>query len=425
VQLKGKKSPLSLALATATSSLLTGAAAAVADGDVGWEINSSVLYYGEQDDRVQDASLTLAGTRRYEDGRQLSLGITLDSLTGASPTGAAPSSQPQTFTSPSAIRQYVIEPSATPTDDTFKDSRSAAYASWTQPLDEGWSATAGLSFSTEFDYQHIGINGSISHEFDKGNRTISAGFALAQDQLDPEGGVPVPLAEMRGVDIQSNKIGGTRDKTVKDLLLGVTQVISENMIAQVNYSYSQSDDYLNDPYKFLSVLDNQGDLIPGPDGLNSYRFEQRPDKRIKHSLFAKLKTYIRGGALDTSYRFMTDDWGLDSHTIDLRYRINFSAGSYIQPHVRLYTQSQADFFKANLAAADPLPVYVTADYRLAEFRGTTLGLKFGHHLKNGNELSARIEWYNQSGKANLLHNSRNVFPDLDALIVQLNYRFSR
>ena len=50
----------------------------------------------------------------------------------------------------------------------------------------------------------------------------------------------------------------------------------------------------NDPFKFLTVLDASGDPVEGPDGLNSYRFEKRPDARSKHSLFAKSKTYIGG-----------------------------------------------------------------------------------------------------------------------------------
>lgn len=427
MQLKGKRPPLSLALATATSGLLAAAGAVVADDDVGWEFNSSVLYYGEQDNRVEDTSLALTGTRRFEDGRQLSLGITVDALTGASPTGAAPFDQPQTFTSPSARRHYVTAPGKTPTDDSFKDSRVAVHASWTQPFSELWSATAGVSFSTEFDYQHFGVNGSISRELDKGNRTISAGFAFARDELDPEGGVPTPFAEMRGLDDLSNKADRARDKTVTDLLLGVTQVINENMIAQLNYSFSLSDDYLNDPYKFLSVLDGNGDPIPGADGLNSYRFENRPNERTKHSLFAKLKTYIRGGALDTSYRFMTDDWGITSHTIDTRYRFNFNARSYLEPHLRFYSQSEAEFFRANLEADGSLPVTASADYRLAKFTGTTIGLKYGHRLTGGNEVSARIEWYNQNGEAKLqgVTNPRDVFPELNALILQLSYRFSR
>jgi hypothetical protein len=243
--------------------------------------------------------------------------------------------------------------------------------------------------------------------------------------LDPEGGVPIPLSEMRGRRDESNKEEGSRDKTVVDLLLGFTQIFSENMIGQLSYSFSRSDDYLNDPYKFLSVLDANGDPIAGPAGLNSYRFENRPDQRTKHSVFAKVKTYVGGGALDTSYRFMTDDWGINSHTFDVRYRYHLNSSNYLEPHVRLYLQSEADFYVTNLQASEPLPLEASADYRLGDFTGTTLGIKYGHRFRRGSEVSLRAEWYRQDGDAKLVGvaNSADVFPDMDAVIVQLSYRF--
>jgi hypothetical protein len=420
-----KKSPIKVALAAATTSLLTAAVEAQTVDDVGWEFDTSVLYYGEQDDRVEDLSAAIRAARRFEDGRALVVGISTDTLTGATPTGAVPLDQPQTFTRPSAKGQYLVDPGKLPLDDSFKDSRVAAYVSWTQPLRETWSGTVGLSFSGEYDYTHMGVNGSLSKELNNRNTTLNTGFAYARDEWDPEGGIPIPLSAMRGVKDRSNKDGKTEDKSVVDFLVGVNQIINQNMIAQLNYSFSQSDDYLNDPFKFLTVLDSNGDPVPGAAGLNLYRFENRPNKRTKHSVFAKLKTFMGGGALDTSYRFMTDDWGIDSHTVDVRYRFNLNNRHYLEPHVRWYQQSEADFFRANLIAAEPVPEEASADYRLAKFTGITIGMKYGMKLNSGSEVSARLEWYSQSGDSNLIGvpQSTNVFPDLDAVILQLNYRF--
>jgi hypothetical protein len=81
--------------------------------------------------------------------------------------------------------------------------------------------------------------------------------------------------------------------------------------------------------------------------------------------------------LETSYRYMTDDWGVDSHTLELRYRFNFGAERYLQPHVRFYQQTAADFYRTVLFDGAPLSSYATADHRLGEFDGVTVGLKFG------------------------------------------------
>ena len=49
---------------------------------------------------------------------------------------------------------------------------------------------------------------------------------------------------------------------------------------------------------------------------------------------------------------MTDDWKIDSHTVELRYR--WDLGSFdLQPHVRYYMQSAADFYHGALFAGDP------------------------------------------------------------------------
>ncbi len=428
MQLKRKRR-IHAALAAATSSLLapvTGHAEPAVD-NARWEIDSSALYYGEQDDRVEDASLSLRARREYGDGRALTLGLTTDTLTGATPTGAVPLDVPQTFTRPSANGSYVTAPGETPLDDSFKDSRVAANATWTQPFGETWTADVGVSFSTEYDYVHLGMNGSVSKDLNRNNTTVSAGFAYATDEWDPEGGVPVPLSAMRPVGDRGNKRRTTEDKDVLDILFGVSQVINERTIAQVNYSYSQSDGYLNDPFKFLTVLDpDTGLTVPGRGGVALYRFEDRPDERTKHSLFGQVKIAFDSGVLETSYRFMTDDWGIDSHTIDGRYKFNLNADHYVEPHLRWYRQSGADFYRTNLVAGEPLPAEASADYRLAEFTGITAGFKYGWRMAAGREFSARVEWYNQSGDAELegVPASGDVFPELDAVIVQISYRFS-
>lgn len=431
MQLKDKRRNRAIrtALAAATSSLLapmTGHAQSAAD-DPRWEIDSTVLYYGEQDGRVEDASIGLRARRESGDGRAFTFGLTTDTLTGATPTGAVPLGVPQTFTRPSANGSYVTPAGKLPLDDSFKDSRVAGNATWTEPLGETWMTDLGVSFSTEYDYVHLGVNGSVSKDLNRNNTTLSAGFAYASDEWDPEGGVPLPLSAMLPVGDRSNKRQATEDKNVLDILLGVSQVINERTIAQINYSYSMSDGYLNDPFKFLTVLDPATGLpVAGPGGLAGlYRFESRPDERTKHGLFGQIKVAFDSGLLATSYRFMTDDWGVDSHTLDARYKFNLNANHYVEPHLRWYRQSEADFYRANLVAGEPLPANASADYRLAELTGITAGVKYGWRMAPEREFSVRLEWYNQSGDAELegVPAGDDVFPELDALILQVSYRF--
>lgn len=424
------------ALAAATCSLLgAGAVSPVEAREVPrWEFDTALLYYGESDDRVQDLSLTALATRDFDDDRLLSIDFSVDTLTGASPSGAIALGTPQTFTSPSGNKVYATSANEIPLDDTFRDTRFALGTSWTQPLARLYTVSAGLNFSTEYDYTHIGGNASLSRDFNQRNTTVSLGVAFSQDDVDPVGGAPQPLSRMLDVGDLSNR-NGSDNKDVLDVVLGLTQVINRNTIVRVNYSFSDSSGYLNDPYKFLSVVDPvTGDTMPyspppgveGPSGV--FRFENRPDARSKHSLYAEGKHYFGGRVLDLSYRYMTDDWEIDSHTLEARVRFPFGKAMYLEPHLRYYSQSAAEFYRLSLIDGEPLPAYASADYRLADFDAITAGLKVGGALQRGREWSARLEYYQQNGDipGELLigHQAdREQSPEVTAIIAQFSYRF--
>lgn len=429
---------ISVALATATCTLLGSGMPTPVDAqeEPGWNFNTSVLYYGEDAGRVKDYSVKAIAQRMYVDDRILTLGVTIDGLTGATPSGAITQDVIQTLTQPSGNAVYDVPAGVYPLDDTFLDTRVALTANWQQPVGNSSLFNIGASASKEFDYTHVGLNAKFATDFNKRNTTLSAGIAIARDQIDPEGGVPTPFSSMLDVGDLSNRLG-TDSKNILDVVVGVSQVISRNLVVQANYSYSYSDGYLNDPYRILSMVDGvSGDTIartptPGVAGpSHEYIFESRPDERTKHSLYTQAKYYMGGKVLDASYRYMTDDWNIDSHTVDLHYRWPVGASKYLEPHLRFYSQNEAEFYRLSLVNGVAPPVNASADYRLGDFDALTVGVKFGWKTSGDNDMSIRVEWYQQSGSvpANLIIGNqagRNNYPDLNALIVQFSYRFSR
>jgi hypothetical protein len=422
-------------LAAATCSLLGTAAAmpVAAEEEPQWDFDTALLYYGESDGRVRDLSLNLLARRLFTDDKVLSLGLVYDSLTGASPSGAIPQDEVQTFTRPSGDAVYSVASGELPLDDTFLDTRYALTAGWQQPIGRLYTGSAGISFSTEYDYTHAGLNFGLSRDFNKRNTTVSLGAAIARDELDPVGGAPLPLAAMGDLGDLSSRGAGTEEKDVLDLLFGVTQVINEKLLVQVNYSLSDSSGYLNDPYKILSVVDPAtGNGIvrtpfPGTGPLHEYRFESRPESRTKHGLFLQSKYYLDGQVLDLSWRYMTDDWGIDSHTLDAIFRWPLGERSWLEPHLRLYTQTGADFYRASLPAGE-LPAFASADYRLGAFDATTAGIKYGWTTSSGHELAVRLEYYRQDSEipSDQLfgdHSSEALYPGLDAVILNFSYGF--
>jgi hypothetical protein len=397
-----------------------------------WDLDTSLLIYSESDGRVQDTSLSVRARKELREERFLGLTLAIDSLTGASPSGAVPAGVVQTFTSPSGNSQYFVAAGAQALDTSFLDTRTAITANWEMPVSRLALFSVGASLSDEFDYTHTGINANLARDFNNRNTTLSFGLALANDTIDPVGGSPVALAPMLGVGDTTNKRAG-QSKDVTDWLIGVTQVVNRHTILQLNYSLSQADGYLTDPYKVLSVVDPvTGNPVAGPSGSGLYRYlyESRPEARDKQSVFALLKRDMRGDVLETSYRYMTDDWGVDSHTLELRYRWSFGAERYLQPHVRFYQQTAAEFYRTVLFDGAALPLYATADHRLGEFDGLTVGLKYGQATAGGGEWWARIEYYTQTGMASpgsavgALANY-DLYPDLNALIAQFSYKFGK
>jgi hypothetical protein len=432
------------ALAAAACGLLGAAApkaSMAAEPDRKWDLETGFLYYGESDDRVKDASLTALAIRDFGDERKLSLGLTVDTLTGASPSGAITSDTPQTFTSPSGRGTYTTPAGEIPLDSSFHDTRIALDAAWSQPFARLYTFNAGLGLSSEFDYQHLGLNAGLTRDFNQRNTTVNFAVAYGQDKVKPVGNVPIPFAQMSDAveEDDDTSLPGrgadSEDKDVLDLLVGVTQVLGRHTLLRLNYSYSDSSGYLTDPYKILTVVDPfTGDPVsrtppPGVEGPTGiYLFEHRPDSRTRQGLYAELRHDFSGKVLQLGYRYSTDDWEIDSHTLEARFRVPFGASNYLEPHLRYYTQSAASFYRYSLTDGTPLPEFASADARLADLDTWTLGLKYGHQTTRGNEWNTRLEIYRQTGNLpsqQLIGNQRSnaQMPDFDAVILQFSYHF--
>jgi hypothetical protein len=235
-----------------------------------------------------------------------------------------------------------------------------------------------------------------------------------------------------GEDDDDFRGGGEQSKDVVDALVGVTQLLGRRDLIEVTYSYGQSDGYLTDPYKILSVVDPvTGVPVAGPpDGLPYlYLFEHRPDSRTKQSVFAEWRHAFDRDSLALNARYMSDDWGIDSQTVEARYRWNINENSYLEPHLRWYTQSAADFYTTVLFDGDPLPEYASADYRLADLDAYTVGAKYGHRTERG-EWSVRLEYYHHEADPSPgaavgeLADFNELILPMSAVIAQFGYRFN-
>lgn len=408
------------ALALASYTVLNGTASGDPLADR-WQVESAVLFYSEKD-RVNVTEPAVMGTRNINDGESITFRGIVDSMSGATPNGAVPSNQPQTYTTPSGNTNTI--PAGTMSTSSFSDTRVAFGMDWNKELSRLTKQILSTNISTEKDYFSLG--GSATYTFDTENRmtTFSAGLGYSYDQVIPIGGKPAALTSLStaptGSDSSSSGFGLNGElKTTGDVLLGVTRVLSRRALTQLNYTVSATNGYLNDPYKVLSLVDNNGVSV-------DQVYEKRPDSRNSSALYWLFVYHLPEDVIHLSYRFYKDDWGVHSSTYNLDYRYQLGKRSYIKPHLRYYTQTAADFYHLYLMNGDPLPDYASADYRLAAFKGTNIGIKYGHTLGRHSEFSLRAELMQQTGDSHPsdavgVLSQYDLYPGLDATIFQVNY----
>jgi hypothetical protein len=396
-------------------------------------LDSALLFYKEPN-RVSAVEALLEAKSEFGGGRSGSLKLVFDTLTGASANGATPAGRTQTFTGASGSSAYRAPAGETPLDDTFQDTRIALSGTYTLPLDRLSNLSFGADASAERDYTSLGANTSLTRDFFKRNTTLSAALSLSHDLVRPMGGRPVgfdvmapPTSQGGGGDDDEgggNRPGtlGNAQKNVMDVNVGVTQILDRRTLAQANYSFGRVNGYQTDPYKLLSVVNaTTGDP-------SSYLYENRPDSRGRQALFGRLKHHFGWSVLDLSYRRYWDDWSVRSHTAELRLRYGIGAG-YLEPHVRYYRQTAADFYQRYLLQGAALPDYASADYRLGSFTGKTVGLEYGRTLASGHKFTVRGEYYWQTGEGHPADapaglSGYDLFPTVDAMIVQVGYSFA-
>lgn len=404
-------------LSIATCTLLSGAQAHAVENS--WDLDSSLLYYSEADDRVsvKKAMAFLSGDLSSEDA--ININLVLDTMSGATPTGAVKSSSSSvtSFTGASGASSSIAG-GASVDRVHFSDTRMGVALTWSHELKRTHKISYGGSLSVEKDYQSYGASINYSIDSDDKLNTYTMGIASSFDQIYRKtDGTPEPLSS-----VEDNNIFSDGERYSYDILFGTSKVFNKKTIGQINYTLSYSDGYHTDPYKVISQVRLVEDTSSGEFAwteLERY-YESRPDNRLRHSLFTSMAHQYgnEGETMQTSYRLYSDDWGITSHTFDLIHRTPLSSNSYIEPHFRYSIQSAADFFVHSILdnGINPvvLPDFASADNRLAETTSMTIGLEYGIKLAGGN-LRARGEYINWQHKD-------AEYDETTALVMQISFQ---
>ena len=366
-----KNSPTFMALTASALALPGVSGQSVADSaPEKFEFGASYTNY-QEDDAPRNRVLEGAGSvERYDiDVAQFyllapinnKLSLTLESsfetMSGASPTSQEinPNNPDQTIVSMSGA--------------TITEDRSDLLVAPRYYFANG-SISGNVYFSEENDYDSFayGFSGEY-HLFEK-MTTLSAGFSLSDDEINAT-----------QLDDSNSRVTG-EEKESTSFFVGLSQIVDQNTVMQFGLAFTQREGFLSDPYKPNDV---------------------RPEERNITTFNLGVRRYLahNDAALHADYRYYTDDWGINSHTLGFSYYQNIrpqyarltdtsktvgdldNKNLYFQliPSFRYYAQSEADFFDLNPGLPEP-GTFDSSDSRLAGYGAFSFGIKLVAHMWN-------------------------------------------
>lgn len=133
------------------------------------------------------------------------------------------------------------------------------------------------------------------------------------------------------------------------------------------------------------------------------RVENLPRERWKFPIGVQFNVFTgRNVVIRSYYRFYHDNFGINSHTLQVEVPVKINPALTLSPMIRLYTQTAARYFRP-YRQHDTTEKYYTSDYDLAGFNSFKTGLTIryapqtpiGHHYFF-DALSLRYTYYHRS-----------------------------
>lgn len=249
------------------------------------------------------------------------------------------------------------------TSASYSDIRFYPSVSYTREDElKGNIIAAGLSSSTEFDYQSFGVNLGYSKKTNDRNGEFTAKAQAFVDQVKLV--TPVELRPAVGN-------GGTEGRNTFVGSLSYSQVVNQNFQLLVQADIVSQQGYLSLPFHRVYFADG------------SVHQEHLPDSRLKIPLAVRASYFLGDNIIIRAYyRYYTDDWKLSSHTADLEVPIKLSPFFSLSPFYRYYNQSAAKYFNAYGRHTGSEEFY-TSNYDLSKFDSSFYGLGFRMAPPNG------------------------------------------
>ena len=319
--------------------------------------------YREEDGRITVE--TESGTVDQDVGPygHLQLSGTIDAVAGATPTGRP---------APPGSDQVVLT--------EIHTRRKAWSGDYAEQIGR-FNLDAGFAESRESDYVSLGWSVNTLTDFNEKNTTVRLGLAGTDDRVE--------------VFFEPAYL----PKHTQDVIAGVTQLLDPLTFVTLNVTLGQADGYLAEPHKFVE----KGIEILPNIFLEEAFGENSPNRRTHETVYASVNRAVPRlrGALEASYLFYADSYGIVAHTAELTWLQHVGPQVLLEPTLRYYRQTAARFYYYNLDATSIVPVrmpngngpYYTSDFRLSAQDDSTYGLKVVWKARDWLQLDAEYARY--------------------------------
>ena len=207
----------------------------------------------------------------------------------------------------------------------------------------------------------MSANYTVSEESDFDGETVS--FSVSQDMFGDL--TTLTLSYALGDDLVRKSDDETFERPLDRQIygVGVTQILTKNLISSLNIETITEEGYLNNPYRSVRYFDPTADL--------GYRFEGElyPNTRTSNAVGLRMRYFLPyRAAIEGEYRFFTDTWDIEGHTASLSYihpwkdftftgkiRYHDQTGAHFYRDV--FSRSQATNFRGRDKELSPLTSY--------------------------------------------------------------------
>jgi len=196
-----------------------------------------------------------------------------------------------------------------------------------------WSL--GMDYLRGNTTMSVGYTSSVESDFDA--KTYS--FTVSQDMFGDL--TTLTLSYALGDDLvgRSDDPSFEREVDRQHYGVGITQILTRNLIATINFETITDEGFLNNPYRSVRYAD-----LGSPIGY-SYEPELYPNTRTSNAVGIRAKYFLPWrAAFEAEYRFFTDTWDIESNTASIGYTHPWGRWTFNAKY-RYHDQTGAHFYR--------------------------------------------------------------------------------